>query len=701
MSAAIAPRGVVLIADDDELMRVMLSEAVEQAGLSVIAVSDGQSALNAGLHTDFAMALLDVEMPGLDGYELCRALRTRPNACTLPIIMITGRDDAESVAKAFNAGATDFIPKPLNWPLMPHRLQYIQRNAELMRSLQQRESENSALIASIPDTIYIVTADELVQRAWNDPELADSAALPVHIGTVLAPGVATRAARSIRATATDGCPRNDEYTIQDAGSEERSYNLRYFRCSTSEVLVVRQDVTARKSVERRIVQLAFHDSLTGLPNRESFIDMVRAELAEPNVAQDGLAVVCFNLVGFERISETFGHAVGDEVLRTSAAQLTAALVDLRTNNSRLELARLEGGKFVVLIRAQQAVTVAESFAQSLTNMFREPVRCGQQNFFVAPSMGVASYPLHGRDADELFKNANTAMFQAKEPASGGYVRYAEVMSARALEWLSLDAELRRAVANDALELHFQPKFRLLDGALVGVEALLRWCHPRLGQIPPPRFIALAEETGLILDVGAWVTRAACRQLQQWNRLGLHTSIAINFSGKEFLHGSPARLVERESAAAGLAPGSLEIEITESVLVTDFTRISSGLAALKELGCRIALDDFGTGYSSLAYLQKLPLDTLKVDRTFITDVHRQRADGAIFDAIVGLARSIGLTVLAEGVEQAAQLEWLKLHGCDVVQGYLLGRPMPAADIELLLMSVDRDAASEVKQRCHPR
>ena len=690
MSTPVTPRGIVLIADDDELMRVMLSEAVEQAGMSVIAVSDGQSALNVGLNTDFAMALLDVEMPGLNGYELCRALRARPNARTLPIIMITGRDDAESVAMAFNAGATDFIPKPLNWPLVPHRLQYIERNAELLRSLEQRESDNSALIASIPDTIYMVTPDAMVQRAWNDPDLAELAALPVHVATVLPTAIATRAARSIRAASNDGRPRTEEYTTQGNGADERSYNLRYFRCNSSEVLVVRQDVTARKSVERRIVQLAYHDSLTGLPNRESFFDMVRVELADPGVAQDGLTVVCFNLVGFERISETFGHSVGDEVLRTAAAQLAGVLQQLRADNLRLELARLEGGKFVVLIRAPQATTLAESLAGSLAKMFREPVRCGQHDFFVAPSIGVANYPSHGRDADELVKNAHTAMFQAKESASGGYVRYAEVMSTRALEWLSLDSELRRAVANDALELHYQPKFRLLDGALVGVEALVRWCHPRLGQIPASRFIPLAEETGLILDVGAWVTRAACRQLQQWNRIGLHVPIAINFSGKEFLHGSPARLVERESAAAELTPGSLEIEITESVLVTDFARISTGLAALKELGCRIALDDFGTGYSSLAYLQKLPLDKLKVDRTFVTNVHTQHSDGAIFDAIIGLARSVGLTVVAEGVEHAAQLEWLKRHGCDEVQGYFLGRPMPASDIELLIMSVDRDA-----------
>lgn len=690
MKTVSTPRQVALIADDDELMRIMLSEAVEGTGMSVIAVSDGQSALNVGLNTAFAMALLDVEMPGVDGYEVCRVLRAERRTHTLPIVMITGRDDAASVAKAFEAGATDFIAKPLNWPLVPHRLKYIQRNAELLRSLEQRESENGALIASIPDTIYIVTADEIVQRVWNDPSLVRGTRFPVRLDSVLPGGVAGRAARSVRATAADGRSRSDEYTHSDERGEELSYDLRYFRCNTGEVMVVRQDITARKAAERRIVQLAYHDSLTGLPNRESFINMVDQEITDRGIDPQGLAVACFNLVGFERINETFGHAVADEVLRTVATQIERALARLCPDGARAGLARLEAGQFVISIRAGREVELAESLAQSLSAIFREPVRCGPHEFFVSSSMGIAIFPENGRDAATLIKNASTAMYQAKEAGSSACVRYAEIMSTRALEWVSLDAELRRAVADDALQLHFQPKFRLADGALVGVEALARWCHPRLGQIPPSRFIPLAEETGLILDVGAWVTRAACRQLQAWNRLGLHVPVAINVSGKEFLYGDPAARIAHETGAAGLAPGSLEIEITESVLVTDFARISAGLAALKELGCRIALDDFGTGYSSLAYLQRLPLDRLKVDRVFITDVHRNPADGAIFDAVMGFARSVGLTVLAEGVEHATQLEWLKRHGCHEAQGYFLGRPAPAADLELLLASLARDA-----------
>ena len=696
MNKANSQRPVALIADDDELMRVMLTEAVEQAGLSVIAVGDGQSALNVGRNSAFAMALLDVEMPGVNGYEVCRGLRTMPHARTLPIIMITGRDDAASVARAYEAGATDFMAKPMNWSLIAHRLRYVQRNADLLRSLEQRESENRALIASIPDTMYIVTAAGLVQRVWNDAQLAADRQLPLALDSVLPTEVARRAALSVQATAADGRSRADEFTASDARGEERSYDLRYFRCNSGEVLVVQQDVTARKAAERRILQLAYYDTLTGLPNRESFMERVGKELSDPAIDTKGLAIICFNMNGFERIHETFGHAVADAVVRTAAKQLTGALQQLGADGARAILARLESGQFVIALPALRAAELAEVLAQSVAEIFREPVRYCQHDFFVRPSMGLAVFPEHGRDVLTLVKNANTAMFQVQDAGLSGCVHYTEIMSTRALEWVFLDAELRRAVANDGLQLHFQPKFRLADGALVGVEALLRWNHPRLGQIPPSRFIPLAEETGLILELGAWVVRAACRQLQQWQRLGLQIPVAINVSGKEFLHGDPAAVIAQATAEAGLAPGSLEIEITESVLVTDFERIKAGLAALKALGCRIALDDFGTGYSSLAYLQRLPLDRLKVDRAFVTDVHRNPADGAIFDAIMGLARSVGLTVIAEGVEHRAQLDWLKAHGCHEAQGYLLGRPVPAEELDLLLGSLRSEALSEERR-----
>lgn len=691
MTLAAPRRPVALIADDDEVMRVMLIEAVERAGMGAIAVSDGQSALNAALNTTFAMALLDVEMPAVDGYTVCRALRALRLARTLPIIMITGKDDANSVTRAYEAGATDFMAKPLNWPLMTHRLLYVQRNADIMRSLEQRESENQALIGSIPDTIYFMGADAMVRRVWNDSSLSTDIFFPAPLDRFLPAETARRATRDARATSNDGRSRHDEYTVAHPTGEEESYELRYFRCGSGEVLLVRQDVTSRKAAEKRIVQLAYFDTLTGLPNRQSFVDAVGAELTTADIENDGLTVACLNLDGITRISETFGHSVADEVVRTSAAQLVEAAKALRADGTALSVARLEGSQFGISIRSSECMSIVDRLVQSLSVMFREPVRCGQHDFFVRPSMGVAVFPEHGRDAVTLVKNANTAMFRTKETAAVDCLHYSDALSTRALERISLDAELRRAVVGDGLELHFQPKFRLADDLIVGLEALLRWRHPRLGYVQPSRFIPIAEETGLILDIGAWVTRAAFLQLSQWARMGLRVPIAINVSGKEFQHRSPAQIIAQEARHAGLAPSCLEVEITESVLMSDLTQVKTGLEQLRDLGCQIALDDFGTGYSSLAYLQRMPLDRLKIDRAFIERVHRNSADGAIVDAVINLAKSVNLSVLAEGVENEQQLEWLKRHGCHEAQGYFLGRPVPAAEIELLLSATSQSAA----------
>jgi len=696
MSGAGMERPLALVADDDDGTRLMLGEAAEQAGLAVVTVKDGRSALNVGLSTPLAVALLDVEMPGLDGLEVCRALRQSAAARTLPIIMITARDDPHSIQRAFDAGATDFISKPLNLPLLPRRLEYILRNAGLLRTLEQREAEYRTLIQSMPDTVYLVGTDGRVRRVWNDRQAqaagADAGEPQVPLQSLLPPSIGARADRSVSLTARDGQPRTDEYSAADEAGEEHSYELRYFRCGTGEIMAMRQEVTARKRVERRIHELAFSDSLTGLPNRQAFFQQLGGELAEvaepaaSDLEPECVAVVVFHLTGFGRINETFGHDVGDDVLRVVTSHLARCVAAAQARPARAVLARLDGNQFALCLRARAADQAARQIAEAFAAVLRNALRCGQHEFFLQASAGIAVSPEHGLDAAMLVKNASTAMFECRSSASATHAVYADVMGARALMGISLDAELRRALVHDGLQLVYQPKFNLATGRPVGAEALLRWTHPQLGAVSPGRFIPLAEQTGLILEVSAWVVRAVCRQISAWRRSGLNIPIALNLSGKDFLHADPATLIAQEISAAGIPASSVELEVTESVLVGDFERVSAGLAALRALGCRVALDDFGTGYSSLRYLQRLPLDGLKVDRSFVIDVHRTAADGAIYEAIIALARRVGLTVTAEGVEEQAQLDWLRAQGCDEVQGFLLARPMCAADLELLLSGI---------------
>ncbi|MGB8694500.1 MAG: response regulator, partial [Steroidobacteraceae bacterium] len=361
MSARGVERPLALVADDDEGTRLMLSEAAEVAGLSVVTVDDGRSALNVGLRTEFAVALLDVEMPGMDGLEVCRALRSTAHARTLPIIMITARDDADSIRRAFEVGATDFIPKPLNLPLIPRRLEYILRNAGLLRSLEQREVEYRTLIQSMPDSVYLVATDGNVRRVWNDPLApqsgADDAATQTPLVQLLPAVIGARATRSAALTARDGQPRTDEYTADDEGGERRSHELRYFRCGSGETMVLRQDITARKLGEQRIHELAFNDALTGLPNRQSFFQRLGGELQqmlESDGQQEHVAVVVFHMTGFGRINETFGHDVGDDVLRGVAEQLARYMAPLRACAARALLARLDGNQFVVYVNGSDA-----------------------------------------------------------------------------------------------------------------------------------------------------------------------------------------------------------------------------------------------------------------------------------------------------------------------------------------------------------
>jgi len=318
-------------------------------------------------------------------------------------------------------------------------------------------------------------------------------------------------------------------------------------------------------------------------------------------------------------------------------------------------------------------------------------------FFMDASIGVAVYPDDGLDVTTILKHADTAMYQAKAGLSGSIVTYTAAMSARLHDWLNLDGRLRRALREDALRLHYQPKFSVIDQKMVGVEALLRWHDEEHGEIPPTRFIEIAEESGLIIELGAWVIREACRQLAAWRSQGFSIPIAVNVSGKELLYGDPARIVESEAAAAGVPTNMIEIEITESLLIKDSNAVRSALERLRRLGCRIALDDFGTGYSSLSYITRFPPDHIKIDKAFVNNVDRSASDAAVATAILSLGESLHVTITAEGVERTAQLEWLKRRGCHEIQGYLLSMPLSARDLERkFLVDAPAESAQEYKR-----
>jgi len=694
---------LAIIADDEELGRLLLAESAAATGLKVLAFDNGVAALEACLSQDVAVILLDVDMPGMDGYSVCRRLRAESRLATVPIVMVTGHEDAAAINLAFEAGATDFISKPVNWALLPRRIEYILRNAAAARALDERVTQVHTLIEALPDTLWVVAPDGNIQWSPNAGTMERGAAAsggrhersaelapPERLPDVLA---------AIRATARDGLQRNLEYREEGSSGVRRSFELRFSRREGGDVVVVRQDTSERTAAAEHIERLAYFDPLTELANRQRCIETAENLFAEAAQLQQSVAIIYLDLNSFKRVNDTFGHSVGDAVLRTVAGKLSRTLDSFQTAGAHLSVARFGGDEFVILLRHATARELAMAIADACCTKLKEPIEYRGLEFFSGPSIGVAVYPDDGEDVATVLKHADTAMYHAKTGATGSVATYTAAMSSRLRDWLDLESRLRRAVQQDRLQLQFQPKFRLRDNGLAGVEALLRWCDEEHGDISPTRFIEIAEDSGLIIDMGSWVVRAACRQLRLWMNKGWMVPVAVNVSAKELLHGDPAKVVEAEAAAAGVPASLIEIEITESLLVKDSTAVRSALERLRQLGCRIALDDFGTGYSSLAYITRFPPDRIKIDKAFVNEVDRSASDGAVASAILSLGKSLNLVVTAEGIERSGQLEWLRARGCDEVQGFLLSRPLSAQELENRYLA-DPHAAADRQQEGVP-
>lgn len=443
------------------------------------------------------------------------------------------------------------------------------------------------------------------------------------------------------------------------------------------LLALFEDVTESRKNERRIAYMAHHDVLTGLANRASFDECFAATVEHARVAGSRVSLLCIDLDGFKEINDTYGHSTGDAVLREVAKRL-----ELSAEGAFI--ARFGGDEFVLIVSDDEQMTSSEIVAGRILGMMRTEIAVAEQRLTIGATIGVAQYPGHGTDCESLLRNADVALYRAKAADAGTVQVFTSEMGADVRDRRILQEDLRHAIVAGEMFLHYQPQFRA-DGSVIGFEALARWNSPKRGMVSPAIFIDIAEDSGLILALGEWVLREACREAASWPQ---PFKISVNVSPRQFRHGDLAALVHTVLIETGLAPRRLELEITEGVLIGDFSRALSVLNRLKALGVDIALDDFGTGYSSLSYLHAFPFDLIKVDRAFVSDVRTNRHSSAIVRAVIGLGRSLGVPVLAEGVETEEQRSFLFDEGCHAVQGYLTGRPA-SAEAYASLLRLDDD------------
>ena len=598
--ATVQPKAKILVSDDDMNVRLLTRQCLEAEGMTVVEAADGQQALEAFLRERPDLIFLDVEMPGLSGLEVCRRIRAMPQGENIPIMIVTGSDDRKSIDDGFEAGATQYKTKPVNWSLLGRDVQYMLRASNAFNSLKRQEDR-----------------------------------------------------------------------------------LRY---------------------------LAYYDPLTNLPNRRSFNEQLTRILKRAQRLNHSAALLFIDLDNFKRINDSIGHGRGDRLLVEIAKRLAGELreddainyfsdsnaddVDPRDRNT--EIARLGGDEFTVVLSDVRDMRDVEGVAQRVIKTLSEPISLHSHNPVVTPSIGIAMYPQDGLDADSLVRNADTAMYAAKADGRACFRFYNEEMNARSVEQLKLEEDLREAMREGQLELRYQPQVDTLTGRVVSLEALVRWKHPIRGLISPGDFIPVAERTGQIIELGEWVLAEVARHCTYWETLGLADfRVCVNISPLQFNQPNLVERVRHFLDTSGIDPARLELELTESAIMTDAKTNIDKLRQLNELGLDLAVDDFGTGYSSLSYLKRFPINTLKIDQSFVADMSSQ--DGvAIVDAIIVLAKTLNLRSIAEGIETRDQLRHLAAQHCDLMQGFFFARPLYPEDVpDALRTDYARDIADALR------
>ena len=555
-------RPIVVLADDDPSIRLMIRHVLESEDFDIVEASDGLEAIKAVEKHHPALILLDAVMPGIDGFTTCQQIKEKGHT-DIPVMMITGLDDDASVERAYEVGATDFITKPIKWAVLKHRV---------------------------------------------------------------------------------------------------------------------KSVVSKVIAERKVQLLAYQDSLTSLPNRLLFADRLEQAVVRSERSRTSMALMLIDIDDFKLVNDSFGHDAGDKLIKAVGQLISKSLRRADT------IARLGGDEFAVIIEGIESADDAISIADNLTTILEHNVRLDDQETYTSASIGIAVYPDDGKDARTLLKNADTAMFRAKESGRHCFQFYKPEMSVSAMERLELENSLKAAFENDEFVINYQPIIDIHKNEITGVEALLRWQHPEKGMIQPEEFVGVIEDCGLIIALGEWMINSVCKQVRTWQDAGLkEQSVSINLAPRQFTEQDLVAVFKQAISEYDIEASSLAVEITELTLIDNLGEVESTLKKLREMGMKVLLDDFGTGYASLAYLKEFPVDIVKIDRDFVAGIPDNREDSAIVEAISGLTRGLKLALLAEGVENERQLDMLKGLGCQYGQGYYWSKAIPGDEYEQFYMN----------------
>lgn len=688
----------VLIADDDESQLILLEQTLLISHFKVIAVHDGVQAFDAFVKHLPDVVLLDVDMPQMDGFATCELIRRKFPELNVPIVIITGMDDIDSIEKAYAAGADDFISKPLSWPVLGHRVIYYLKSSQALREIKERNEKEKALFRALPDVVIHFDRHFQVKQIHKgkldylftdlDPDKSNinECATIKLVQRILISFLKELDSIDGRTQFEQALPLNGKLNFIE---------IRIASCQHNELVVVLRDISERKEHEERIVNLVLYDQLTNLPNRHYLEDELERILNTDQTQSMPLALLFISIDKFSKLYESFGLKVGDELVKSISIRLKEALIhilksDLTTISGHYRLSRFSENEFVVMLTGVADPDDVSWIGQSILDKVSGPCYVDDYEFPVSLSIGIAYAPQDSSNSVKLIEMAGQAVYLAQSSVSHMSF-YSADFEQQAKRKLLIDKYLRKALERGELYVVYQPKHCISQVSMLSAEVLIRWVNDELGPVSPEEFIPIAEQDDMILEIGRWVVeQAVAMNAKLYHEHGLAVELAINLSPQQFV-GQP-NLVEFLTDTvekAGMEPQYFEFEITENVLIEDVDFTLKQLDRLHKVGFSIAIDDFGTGYSSMNYLTRFNIDTLKIDKSFINGLDDPR-NKKLIEILIAMGEKLDIKVVAEGVETEEQLVFLIKNKCDYVQGYVYSKPLILKDFVSFLHGIGRSA-----------